>query len=82
MRVPEIVLGFLLATALWALVCVLGLPNISLAWVQKWQTLAGIAAVLIVGLGLAFRHDEPRLTALATLVLAGGTIALAIANLQ
>jgi len=67
-RVPEIVLGFLLATALWALFGVLNLPDAAAAWLHKWQTLVGaLAAATVASIAiyfavrnttLAIRHAE------------------------
>lgn len=58
-RVPEIVLGFLLATALWALFAILRLPDVVAAWLLKWHTLTG-ATVAVVAAYLAF-HNTTRL---------------------
>ncbi len=49
MRIPEIVLGFLLATVLWTgLVVLVDGPGDFAAWLHKWQTLAGAIVASIV----------------------------------
>lgn len=53
-RLPEIVLGFLLATAFWALCAVLAMPDVIVSWLHKWQTLVG-AMVALFAAGIAFR---------------------------
>jgi hypothetical protein len=40
-RIPEIVLGFLIATAIWTLLAALGLPDLAPGWLQRWQPLVG-----------------------------------------
>jgi hypothetical protein len=49
MRIPEAALGFLIATALWALFGALTAPDAFVTWLYKWQTLLGaiIAALAI-----------------------------------
>ena len=48
-------LGFLLATALWALFGVLNLPDAAAAWLHKWQTLVGaLAAGAVASIAIYF----------------------------
>lgn len=56
-RVPEIVLGFLLAIALWALFAILSLPDVVAAWLLKWQTLAS-ATVAVIAAYIAFNNTS------------------------
>lgn len=57
MRVPEIVLGFLLATAVWALLAVIGLPD-AISSLKSWQTLIA-ATVALFAAAIAF-HNTTR----------------------
>jgi hypothetical protein len=53
-RIPEIVLGFLLATAFWLLFGIISLPDTIAAWLAKWQILTGATVASIVASTAAY----------------------------
>jgi hypothetical protein len=83
-RIPEIVLGFLLATALLALLCALSLPNTLVIWLAGATLVLGAVYIAFhnVARVVSWFRDAHRVTALSTLALAFGTIALAYLSFQ